>query len=69
MGLGWEVLALDGETIIDHSGSDWGVHTLVFFLPQRQFGMVVFTNGDNGAKVIKEIVSLVYHNPLFIATL
>jgi CubicO group peptidase (beta-lactamase class C family) len=69
MGLGWEVLALNGETIIDHSGSDWGVHTLTFFLPQRQFGMVVFTNGDNGEKVIKEIVSLAYHNPLFIATL
>jgi CubicO group peptidase (beta-lactamase class C family) len=69
MGLGWEVLSLKDETIIDHSGSDWGVHTLVFFLPQRQFGMVVFTNGENGSKVIKEIVSLAYHNALFIATL
>jgi CubicO group peptidase (beta-lactamase class C family) len=69
MGLGWEVLVLNDETIIDHSGSDWGVHTLVFFLPQRQFGIVVFTNGANGAKVIKEIVSLAYHDPLFIATL
>jgi CubicO group peptidase (beta-lactamase class C family) len=69
MGLGWEVLSLNDETIIDHSGSDWGVHTLVFFLPQRKFGMVVFTNGENGAKVIKEIVSLAYHNSLFIATL
>lgn len=69
MGLGWEVLTLNDEMIIDHSGSDWGVHTLAFFLPQRQFGMVVFTNGENGAKVIREIVSLAYHNPLFIATL
>jgi hypothetical protein len=31
--------------------------------------MVVFTNGEKGSKVIKEIVSLAYHNPLFIATL
>ena len=69
MGLGWEVLTLNGETIIDHSGSDWGVHTLVFFLPKLQFGMVVFTNGDNGGKVIKEVVSSAYHNRLFIATL
>jgi CubicO group peptidase (beta-lactamase class C family) len=69
MGLGWEVLTLNDETIIDHSGSDWGVHALAFFVPERQIGMVVFTNGDNGEKVIKEIVSLAYHNPLFIPTL
>ncbi len=69
MGLGWEVLTLNGETIIDHSGADWGVHTLAFFLPERQSGMVVFTNGDKGAKLIKEVVSLAYHNRLFIATL
>jgi CubicO group peptidase (beta-lactamase class C family) len=69
MGLGWEVLSLDDERIIDHSGSDWGVHTLAFFVPSTQFGMVVFTNGANGDKVIKEIVSLAYRAPLFIATL
>lgn len=69
MGLGWEVLTLNGETIIDHSGADWGVHTLAFFLPQRRFGMVVFTNGDNGGKVIKQVVSLAFHNSLFAATL
>jgi CubicO group peptidase (beta-lactamase class C family) len=69
LGLGWQVLVLNEETVIDHTGSDWGVHTLVFFLPQRESGMVVFTNGDNGPKVIKEIVSLAYYNPLFIATL
>jgi CubicO group peptidase (beta-lactamase class C family) len=69
LGLGWEILVINGETIIDHSGGDWGVHTLVFYLPQRQLGMVLFTNGDNGSKVIREIVSLAYHNPLFLATL
>jgi len=69
MGLGWEILVLNGKTIINHSGSDWGVHTLVFFLPERQFGMVLFTNGQNGSKVIREIVSLAYHNSLFLATL
>jgi hypothetical protein len=25
MALGWEILSLDGDTIIDHSDSDWGV--------------------------------------------
>jgi CubicO group peptidase (beta-lactamase class C family) len=69
MGLGWEVLSLNGEEIIDHSGSDWGVHTLAFFVPQRRFGMVVFTNGASGDKVIREIVALAWHDPLFVATL
>jgi len=69
MGLGWQILTLGDETIIDHSGSDWGVHAHAFFLPRRRFGMVVFTNGDSGGKVIKEIFSLAYHNPLFAATL
>jgi CubicO group peptidase (beta-lactamase class C family) len=69
MGLGWEVESLNGETIIGHSGSDWGVHTLVFFLPERKLGVVVFTNGENGGNVIKEVASLLYPNPIFVATL
>jgi CubicO group peptidase (beta-lactamase class C family) len=69
MGLGWEVLELDGRTIIDHSGSDWGVRTLAFFDPERRTGVVVFTNGDNGQAVIREAVALLYPYPLFLATL
>ena len=69
MGLGWEVLELDGRTLVDHSGSDWGVRTLAFFDPKRRTGAVVFTNGDNGQAVIREAVALLYPYPLFIATL
>ena len=69
MGLGWEVLTLNGETIIDHSGSDWGVHTLAFYAPQKQMGIVVFTNGDKGNEVIREVVRTLYPNRLFLATL
>jgi hypothetical protein len=65
---GWEILVLNGQTIIDHSGDDWGVHSFVFYLPSQQRGMVVFTNGDNGGSVIREVVSVAYRNPLFLAT-
>ena len=69
MGLGWEILTLDGDTIIDHSGSDWGVRTFVFYLPDRKQGAVVLTNGENGMKVVREVVEEMIDNPLFLATL
>jgi CubicO group peptidase (beta-lactamase class C family) len=69
MGLGWEVLDLGERTLIDHSGSDWGVCTLAFFDPERGIGVVIFTNGDNGQAVIREAVALLYPYPLFLATL
>jgi CubicO group peptidase (beta-lactamase class C family) len=68
MGLGWQVMDIDGEKIIDHSGSDDGAHSLVFYLPARQFGAVLFTNGENGSKVIHEIVGILYPNQVFLAT-
>jgi len=69
LGLGWQVINMGGEKIVDHAGSDWGVHTLVFFIPERQIGVVLFTNGENGMKVIREIVRILYPNQAFIATL
>jgi CubicO group peptidase (beta-lactamase class C family) len=68
MGLGWQVFDHNGTTIVDHSGSDSGYHTLAFFVPGRQIGAVIFTNGDNGPKVIAEIVRTLYADPLYAAT-
>ena len=65
MGLGWQVFNHNGVTIIDHSGSDNGYHTLAFFVPSKQIGAVIFTNGDNGPKVINEIVRTLYPDPLY----
>ncbi len=69
LGLGWEIIHINDETIVDHSGADLGVHTLAFFLPQRKMGVVIFTNGENGVKVIREIVQILYPNPVYLATL
>jgi CubicO group peptidase (beta-lactamase class C family) len=69
MGLGWEVEKHNDETIIDHDGSDWGFKSLAFFVPKRKMGVVIFTNGENGNKVIQEIVRVLYPDPVYVATL
>jgi len=65
MGLGWQVFDHNGVTIVDHSGSDVGYHTLAFFVPGKNIGAIIFTNGDNGPKVIGEIVRILYPDPLY----
>jgi hypothetical protein len=67
MGLGWEVETVNGENILDHNGSDWGVRTFVMFVPARGIGVVVFTNGENGEAVIKKVVEVLYPNRLYTA--
>jgi CubicO group peptidase (beta-lactamase class C family) len=69
MGLGWEVETVNGLKILDHDGSDWGVKTLVMFVPSQGIGVVVFTNGENGNQVIRKIVEALYPNRLYAATL
>jgi CubicO group peptidase (beta-lactamase class C family) len=69
MGLGWEVETVNGEKILDHDGSDWGVKTFVMFVPSRGIGVVVFTNGENGNAVIKKVVEALYPNGLYVATM
>ena len=69
MGLGWEVETVNGVTILNHDGSDWGVRTLALFVPSQGMGVVVFTNGENGMQVIRKVVEVLYPNRLFIATM
>jgi CubicO group peptidase (beta-lactamase class C family) len=68
MGLGWQAIDHNSVTIADHSGADPGAHTLAFFVPSKQIGVVVFTNGENGPEVIKEIVRVLYPDPVYAAT-
>ncbi len=58
MGLGWEVIRSlpHGEYVLTHDGSDQGVHTLVLLLPVSKRGIVIFTNGDEGEKIIAAIL-------------
>jgi CubicO group peptidase (beta-lactamase class C family) len=58
-GLGWEVyngLANDEFALI-HGGSDPGVRTIIILLPKSKRGLVIFTNSDNGMRLILKIVA------------
>ena len=69
MGLGWEVETVNGEKILNHDGSDWGVKTLAMFVPSKGIGVVVFTNGESGKEVIRKVVEVLYPNKLYVATI
>lgn len=69
MGLGWEVETVNGEKILNHDGSDWGVKTFAMFVPSQGIGVVVFTNGENGNAVIKKVVQVLYPIKLYGATM
>lgn len=57
-GLGWLVVKdlPNGEYALVHSGADQGVRTMVILLPQSKSGVVVFTNGDKGNKIIRRLM-------------
>lgn len=69
-GLSWQILHLNDEVILDHSGSDADVKTLALVLPARKSGIVVFTSGpDIDNRLIQKIVSVLYPNPVYLNTL
>ena len=68
-GLGWVVSRYPDETIVQHGGADWGERTLGFYVPATRTGIVVFTNGANGMKVIRDVVALLHPNGKFVAFL
>ncbi len=69
MGLGWQVVKHNDVTILDHTGSDPGVKTVAFYLPEKKIGVVALTSGENGQKVIHEVVRVLYPDEVLIATL
>jgi CubicO group peptidase (beta-lactamase class C family) len=69
-GLSWQIVKINDEIILDHSGSDPDVKTLALFIPSRKTGIVVFTNGpDVDNRAIQKIVSVLYPNPVYLNTL
>ncbi len=59
-GLGWSIFEYETDTVIMHSGSDWGEYTFAFFVPERNIGVVVFTNSANGAKIVRAATKILY---------
>ncbi len=68
-GLGWAIVQYKNQTVVMHDGSDTGVKTQGYFVPERRFGVVVFTNGENGMKVIRDVVAEVDPTSPYVAFL
>lgn len=64
-GLGWVVTRYPDETIIRHGGGDRGERTLGIYMPETRTGIVVFTNGANGMKGIRNVVALLHPHEKF----
>jgi hypothetical protein len=56
--------------IIDHTGRDGDVMTFAFFVPSKQLGAVVFTDGpDVGHQMIDKVLQALYPDPVYAQTL
>ncbi len=57
-GLGWEIFndVGQGEFVLQHAGSDYGIKTLALLLPKSKRGIVIFVNSENGIKVWGKII-------------
>jgi CubicO group peptidase (beta-lactamase class C family) len=76
-GLGWRIVTINGETIVDHSGNDGDVKTFAFFVPRLQTGAVIFTCGNDydytaiekHQRVLRKIVGALYPDQVYVETM
>lgn len=66
MGLGWMVFGYPKETVVTHTGVNEGERAVAFYVPERGIGLVVLTNGANGARLIRDITAAAYDNPSYL---
>ena len=65
-GVGWYVYEYEEERVLFHTGGNDGLRSLAFYVPERDFGMTLFANGQNGFHVIYPIVEVFYDNARWI---
>lgn len=68
-GLGWQILAFKGETLMMHTGKDEGVFTFAYLNRSTKDGVVIFTNSDDGYKIILPVLERLATSPAFLAFL
>ncbi len=66
-GIAWNVYEFQNERVLFHTGGNDGLRSLAFYVPEREFGMTLFANGQNGFHVIYSIVEAFYDNAAWIA--
>ncbi|MCU1226939.1 MAG: beta-lactamase [Edaphobacter sp.] len=55
-GLGWQIAQIKGKRYLTHTGHDPGLYTFGYVSADTQSGIVIFTNGENGSKLIAPIL-------------
>ncbi len=65
-GIAWNVYEFGNERVLFHTGGNDGLRSLAFYVPERNFGMTLFANGQNGFHVIYPIVAAFYDNAAWI---
>lgn len=59
---------IPGEVLKGHTGSAYGLYSMMFFEPHKKFGIVAITNGciparqDNYILPLKSILNLLYES-------
>jgi len=58
VGLGWKIVSHlpNGEYTLQHGGNNTGVKSMGILLPKSKRGVIVFTNGDNGMFVFRNVI-------------
>ncbi|WP_170113092.1 serine hydrolase domain-containing protein [Ahniella affigens] len=64
-GLGWEIFKIGNQRYLMHTGRDTGTFALAYFSPERQTGVVILTNSDQGAAVVLPILDHLALDPAF----
>jgi CubicO group peptidase (beta-lactamase class C family) len=67
--LGWIGFEYPDDSIMMHTGKDWGEQTLAFFSLEQRSGVVVLTNGANGMSVAAKVAALLFDHRGFNAFL
>ena len=59
---------IEGKTLIGHTGSAYGLYSIMFFEPKEKFGIVVISNGCDPSyekgfnKVLRRVTNVLYEN-------
>lgn len=59
---------IEGKTLVGHTGSAYGLYSIMFFDPKEKFGIVVISNGCDPAyekgfnKVLRKVANILYEN-------
>ena len=58
VGLGWKIVSHlpNGEYTLQHGGNNNGVSNMGILLPKSKRGVIVFTNGDSGMFVFRNVI-------------